>query len=315
MVQIGSQISLYKQLTNDLMNEVKVVTSLPNFTYNNSGKEISITLDDDYNDVLNINKYNSDWDPSIHNLALEQSFEFKNPSLLYGDSGLTMPGNQIGLAAHIHSRRSNFQRTVKIGVIDNAPRPVKITYFENFEAGTLRGEINLDYFLYLENYQTYNPTQATEVGMVLSGYLSSTSLIVDGDGSVFPMSEFNEVGGPLWRLEQNWADPIYDSFDISNINLQLNVKHQLFKDIKDGKNKMSQLMMMDIMVQAMSLIIQEVYSNKEYTDEDLQDASPDSILMAVNYWISTYSVDTTTATSISNSLRDYWHRVAGKGGI
>src|SRR5699024_5266857 len=98
MVQIGSQISLYKQLTNDLMNEVKVVTSLPNFTYNNSGKEISITLDDDYNDVLNINKYNSDWDPYIHNLALEQSFEFKNPSLLYGDSGLTMPGNQIGLA-------------------------------------------------------------------------------------------------------------------------------------------------------------------------------------------------------------------------
>lgn len=313
MVQLDNQISLYKQLTDELLEKVGIFPIETIFSYDKDGKDQIIPLDDEYENIFTVNKYDSEWNPADNELRIEQSFRIKNPSFLYGYEGLTVGENLIGLAVHIHSRKSNFQKTIKISTIKNVSYPLKITFYGDFEAGSLRGDVELDYFLYLDKIEKTIPTQATEIGMVLSSYISSTNIIVDGDGSVFPMSEFHDPKGPLWKLEQNWADPLYDSFDISNINLKLNVAHPLFKNIKDGKTKMSQLMMIDIMVQAMALIIQQVNINREISEEELNDATPDSILSAVSYWISSFNVDTTSNTTIANSLRDHWHREIARG--
>lgn len=129
------------------------------------------------------------------------------------------------------------------------------------------------------------------------------TIIVDGEGSAFPISEFNEKNGPLWKLDKNWTDALEDTFDSSNVNLSLNIGHPLFAQIKDGKTRGNRILMGDIMIQSMAMIIQQVLLIEERNIDELDEASTTSILAVVKYWTQTFELDTSSLFSIMNSLR------------
>ena len=60
--------------------------------------------------------------------------------------------------------------------------------------------------------------------------------------------------------------------------------------------------MMEIVSQAMTLIINKVMEEKEEAEIDT-DISEGTILSTVDYWISVFDVDTSDIVHISNSLR------------
>lgn len=307
MSQLNNQISLYNKLTEQLAEEVGIHFATPIFSYFNQGETTYIEVTEKFDSILTINEYDSEWSPVEDNLEINQKCVFDDPSKLYGVKGLTLEENLIGLAVHIHSKKSNFQKTVPISSIPNTSVPFTIDFSENFTPGSLRGDVNLDFFIYLAEISETSPTHATTVGTVLNNeLLNSITIVTDGDGSIFPMSEFEDSNGPLWKIEKYWIEPNIDPFDISNVNLMLNVSHPLFENIKNGKQRVSSLMMTDIMVQAMTSIIQEVVIVQNYSIES-EDVLPDSILAVVQYWVSTYEIDVTSLFSIANSMREYWH--------
>lgn len=59
----------------------------------------------------------------------------------------------------------------------------------------------------------------------------------------------------------------------------------------------------DIMIQAMAMIIQQVILVEEKSLTEVDESSTSSILAVVNYWVTTFEVDTTSLFSIMNSLR------------
>lgn len=309
MAQIANQITLYKKMSIELSNIAGVKLSKPVFRYKYEQEEKKIELKEDYEGILTINEYEPMWSPSENNLEVNQVFSIENPSELFGENGITMPTNKIGIGAHLHSKTSNFQKTLNVGTIKNVKESVEIRFTHNFPISSLRGNLDIDFFIYLkENNENYFK-HANKVGMRLSeGNISTIELVIDGDGSAFPMSEFEDKEGPLWKIEKNWVEAHIDTFDSSNVNLSLNTAHPLFKQIKIGKSPMSRAIMGDIMVQAMSMIIQEVILIERVSIEDTSDALPDSIAMAVGYWISTFEIDTSSIFSITNSLRSYWDR-------
>ncbi|EAE3409281.1 TPA: hypothetical protein PNM84_001333 [Listeria monocytogenes] len=314
MAQPINQISLYRKMTDDLLGEVGIYISAPEFKYMYEKNEKEILLNESFDGILTINEYDSMWSPNENNLEMSQLFRFENPSALFGESGVTMSNNKIGLAVHLHSKTSNFQKTLNVGTILNTEEPIEIRFYHHFPPASLRGDIQLDFFLYLkENVENFHQ-HASKVGMILSeGDIENIEIITDGDGSAFPMSEFEDKSGPLWRLEKNWVEANLDTFDSSNVNLSLNTAHPLFRQIKDGKTAVSRALMGDIMIQAMSLIIQEVILIEKNSIEDTTDALPESILMAVQYWVSSFEIDLSSLFSITNSIRLHWDRQMFEG--
>ena len=59
----------------------------------------------------------------------------------------------------------------------------------------------------------------------------------------------------------------------------------------------------DIMVQAMSMLIQQVLIIEENTLDIVDEFTSNSILAVVKYWVTTFEVDTTSLFTIMNSLR------------
>lgn len=309
MVQVANQISLYQKMTDVLYKKAGFQFSKPVFCYIYEQKEKKINISDDFDGVLTINEYDSIWSPSENNLEVKQTFHIKNPSPLFGIEGITMEANKIGIAAHLHSKTSNFQKTIHVGIIKNQENPLKIEFSYNFPVASLRGNLELDFFLYLKESNEQFCQHATKTGMILSeGDILNLEIIIDGEGSNFPMSEFEDKVGPLWRLEKNWVESNIDTFDSSNINLSLNTVHPLFRQVKEGKTALSRALMGDIMIQAMSMIIQQVIIVEGASLEDISDAIPNSILAAVGYWISTFDIDISSSFSIMNSLRTHWDR-------
>lgn len=304
MINSNNKVSLYKKLDEELIGKVGLKIEQPTFQYKINDLLKEIETGEEFEGVLTINEYDTEWSPNENDLIVKQRFVFEKPSLLFGKEGIALEGSIIGIAVHIHSKTSNFQKKMNFGSIIPSEKPIVVNFEHKFPKDTLRGNLSISFFLYLQKVGSLMPFQADKVGMLLSeNDLYNIELIIDGIGSAFPINEFSDKNKPLWILEKNWADASDDTFDSSNVNLSLNIAHPLFEQVKAGKTKVSRAMMGDIMIQAMAMIIQQVILVEEKSLTEVDESSTSSILAVVNYWITTFEVDTTSLFSIMNSLR------------
>lgn len=304
MIQSTNQISLYRKIDSRMFEEAGIEAREPHFFYNSDNGLKEIETSPEFSDVLTINEFNDEWTPVEHDLLIKQKYILTNPSILFGENGVTMEGSRIGLAVHIYSKTSSIQKTFSIASFTDTHDRYEFLFEYTFSSASIRGTVEMDFFLFLQENSYYKPYQADQVGMILSEEnIYSLTIIADGEGSAFPITEFDQKDGPLWLLEKSWADAAEDTFDNSNINLKLNIAHPLFGQVKSGKTRASRALMGDIMVQAMAIIIQQVIIIEGNTLESAEDAISNSILSVVNYWITTFEVDISSVFSISNSLR------------
>lgn len=304
MINTNNKVSLYKKLDEELIGKVGLTIEKPIFQYKFNDVMREIEIGEEFEGVLAINEFDTDWSPNENELIVKQKFVFEKPSLLFGKEGIALEDSVIGIAVHIHSKTSNFQKKMNFGSITSSENPIVVNFEHKFLKDTLRGNLSMNYFLYLQKVGSSMPYQADKVGMSLSeNDLYNIDLVIDGIGSAFPITEFSDRNGPLWMLEKNWADANDDTFDSSNVNLSLNISHPLFEQIKAGKTKMNRAMMGDIMIQAMSMIIQQVLIVEQRSLTEVDEGSTSSILAVVNYWVTTFEVDITSLFSIMNSLR------------
>jgi len=304
LIQSTNQVSLYRQIDSNMIEAAGIEVSTPQFFYNTSEGVKEIELGEEFDNVLTINEFDTEWSPKENDLTVKQKFTFANPSVLFGDKGVTMNDNKIGLAVHIHSKTSGNQKKINFGSQINTQNKMEVQFEYNFPKDSIRGIIGMDFFMYLQDIVETRTYHANQIGMRLSAEdLSNLIIVVDGEGSAFPITEFNEKNGPLWILEKKWADATEDIFDSSNVNLSLNIVHPLFEQIKGGKTKAIRALMGDIMVQAMSMLIQQVLIIEENTLDAVDESISNSILAVVKYWVTTFEVDTTSLFTIMNSLR------------
>jgi len=301
-----NKIATYQLIDEDLLRESGFRINPTYFTYHNlsnSLEYIRLEEDDEIQETLYLNELEDKWSPLTNDLTIHQLFTIKDPSIYFGKNGVTSDSNMIGIGVHIHSTTTNIQMKRSIGSFGRTTEPIEIKFEEYFPKNKLRGRIFLDFFYYLEEVNETNNFQAKEKGMLLSDDLLLTlELVIDGDGSVFPISEVSDKGGPLWTLEKYWADPIEDQFDNNNVSLKLNKLHPMFKVINDSTSRYGNFIMEDIIIHAMALIIQEVVLDENLNVEEYE-VSGNSILTVVKYWIETFEVDITNRFSILNSLK------------
>src|SRR5699024_7387776 len=302
-----NKISLYRKIDDVMKEKAGVEISKPRFSYVAENEENVIHLPNDFDKVTYLNQYDSLWSPIIHDLTINQSFFIKRPEVFFGEQGVSMPQNQLGIAAHIHSASSHFQKTISFGTITSNINSIELPFHYQFPRSSLRGNVEIDYFIYLKTNEVYFSQHANEVGMnICDEDIENILIIIDSKGSIFPITEYEDKNGQIWKLQKNWIEPGVDGFDSSNINLCINTLHPLFGQLKKGKLPISRAFMNDIILQAITLIVQQIVIVEEFQVEDMKDALPGSILSAVYYWVTTFDIDITNLFTIRNSLKDYW---------
>ncbi|TDL98661.1 hypothetical protein ERX27_02475 [Macrococcus brunensis] len=309
----SNQIALYKKINEQLIENSGLFIEFKGLSYQSENETVKLNPLPDFDGMIVVNDYDNNWTPAENNLKVHSTLSIKDASVLFGSNGVTMPENTIGFAVHIHSKSSFFQKTLTIFEITSDMKDIKFDFNQTFNAGELNGQLSLDYFLYLKEYNNHYFKHANHSGMILTEFdLHNYMVIVDGDASSFPINEFEDKEGPLWKLEKHWVDAESDSFNSSNVCLSLNIKHYLFPQLKEGKTAISRTMMGDIMVQAMAMIITQVKNeNCDLHSEEI--IVEGSILSACQYWVKTFNVDTTDMFTITNSLRAYFSQSFLKG--
>ncbi|MTB42827.1 hypothetical protein GKS22_03720 [Streptococcus uberis] len=297
--------NLYNQIDEKLSNDIGLSVSDYTFYYGDINLEkmvIEKTISP-FEEVV-MSDIDDQWLAEQFPLTICQQIIINRPDLLFGPLGVTSKENKLGIGIHIHSKSSMFQKTVSVAEInyDEGRTIYDVEY--TFEKSMLRGSISLDTFIYVKQLNKIFPLHADLQGMRVSkGNISEIKIIIDGRGSSFPIGEFSDPKGALWKLEMGAFDPTIDLFSFDNIRLLLNISHKNYVLLKENKTKLSKALMVEIMAQAMTLIISEVLA---VTDIDLTediDVDEGTILVAVRYWISTFDININNIVDISNSIR------------
>lgn len=294
-------ISLFKTLSEDMLSKLDIHNLLTSFYYREGNIEVPLELEDQ--DELHsyyMGRSKNFWDPNINNLVVERSFEINNPKILFGDNGITTDEGLLGVGVHVYSRSSNFQTTIPINVtLSNNSRSVLVEFRHEFNPAQIKGEVDFSLFVYLKNDISYVPMFASIPGIKL-GKLDSFKIIVDGDGSIFPVVEVEKLDEPLWNVIINWTDINSDSFDTDNVRIEINSKHHMYGYIYKS-TKASQYLLVEIFSNALSQIIFRAVNDDDFEMDG--EIIPNSIASVVIYWIQTFEVNVTSYESINYSLR------------
>ncbi len=291
------EINLYQKIDEQYMEMAGIEVGSPQLSYYDliEEGEKDIILDDNATDVIELNKYESTWNPDGNDLRYKQEFTVVDPSKLFGKDRITDVANEIGIAVHLYSRESRFQETITLkDSIISTDKAKRIIFEKYFNKSKLRGVVNIEIFFYLKKLVYENPYQANEVGMKLSQTeIFKTRIIIDGEGSTFPITEVDNPKGPLWTIRKEWSDPSSDAFDITNVQVVLNRKHKAFKKLVQSNGPLTQELMSNIINQAMAMIISQAVADMNAQEEswDFDMAEEGSVLSVVKYWTEIFELD------------------------
>lgn len=295
--------NLFKQINKELEEKIGLFVSDYSLNYKIDGEQKDILCPILPNTVQVMSELDSNWTADYDDLIVKQTIKIENSSYLFGVDGITLEQNKLGIGVHIHSKTSMFQETISKAEVCKSEVPQSFDIVCSFPQGKLRGKVYIETFFYIKELKKTFPTHADLEGMRVSQKnISELVLIIDGDGSMFPIGEFEDKNGPLWKLKLGNFNASEDLFSYDNISILLNTAHSLFRQLNERKTALSRGLMMEIVSQAMTLIINKVMEEREEAEIDT-DISDGTILSMVDYWISVFDVDTSDTVHISNSLR------------
>lgn len=293
-----NDIALYKQVNNVMYETISPKIEEIIFYYEENNEEKTVEIGE-MNQVIFINEIDHNWDAARHDLNVKLKLNLSNLNTLFGNDGVTHSENKIGVAAHFHSRTSNYQETVPCGDISNENPSITVVLEKKFQKSFLKGKVECTLFLYLKELNVKESYRADVLGMRF-GDLESFTVMIDGEGSMFPILEVEKPGEALWSVYSAWSDIYSEPLDVEFVRVELNKKHPAFNIIM-GETKPSKYLLSEVFANAMTQIIYKVVQEEDFDLTNQE--SMESIASAVSYWISTFEIDTTSLETINYTLR------------
>lgn len=185
----------------------------------------------------------SDWNPDLHNLTVGCVMtNVGDLHLLFGPDGIAATDAVLLLALEWSSADSGWR---------SPGQPLRLTREQLsganeipglqllLPAGSMRGVGALGVQLYLGEPGTTDSADAglaRQKGARLGTLSDSVRVVIDGDGSLFPV--LTESLGPdqaLWEMRTSWNDPREEPFSSEYVALVLNRDHDLFEQLGTGR--------------------------------------------------------------------------------
>lgn len=305
---MSTALSFYKELDEELFQKIGYIEQPMQATYlNEDGEliEMEVVLEDGQENTYYLSDPRVHWDPDLHDVNLNFEFEIENPSFLFGSNGLTDEDGVLGIAIRWYSRDAAQMRVKPIATLTSADHSFYEKVELGIERGVLRGKVTLEVILYMHQPSSRQIHVAS--GTVL-GILGSSVILIDGNTSMFPILEIDDKTKPLWWVECNFEDPLYDAFTDDNIAIIINVGHKNAKHLKLDKGLGSSPLLLEILASGLQVIVEETKRSGDWEDVLGNKSEPGSIGEAVYYFLNTFSWDVSSPERLLKSIRDDFNR-------
>lgn len=259
------------------------------------------------NGYLQISDDRCEWTADSYDLSFKRTYTINNPLFLFGENGIACEGAELGLAILWTSKSSN-QRGVKVigGFKRKSAKSIEFNIDSAFPPGQLKGSISFQTILFLKTPGICKINEkhlANNAGMIL-GYLDEFIIIIDGNGSVFPIFEVSEASQPLWWVKCDWTDAQVDRFEEENVKICLNKANPNYSLLKLEDGIKDSPLLIDIIASALQIIIQKVKDEECWADiRSGKNFEQGSIAQAIHYFITTFNWDVYSPENLARTIR------------
>ncbi|MBQ5965155.1 hypothetical protein [Massilia sp. ZL223] len=210
----------------------------------------------------------SDWNPDLHNLTVTCTLgNVADLEPLFGPGGVAAADAVLLVALEWTSADSGWRRLGPPLRLTRAGLPAAddgVTLSLELPPGSVRGTGMIAVQLFMGEPGSAEVGDAGTVrqkGVRLGALSGLLCVVIDGDGSLFPVQE-EELGrdGPLWKMHTAWDDPREEPFASEYVALVLNRDHELFDQLRDrraGQNRQTPLMR-HVLASWIALLVHEV---------------------------------------------------------
>jgi hypothetical protein len=226
-VNISPYLLLYSDI--EYVNSEYCVSTGQVKIYSNNNE---VTFKEDGNYIIP-SGYLADQD----DLTVELSISINNAQGLFADEssdGVVPEDAKLGLALFWESKESG-QRGVGSRIEFGSSDTIQnISLTLDFPKKEFRSEVSITPRLFLAepSQKILNAKYCSTRGSILGDLSESRTIILDGDGSTYPLYEVsNGLNEPLWRVYMNWSDPLHDSF-FHHFKVTINRDHPDYESVK-----------------------------------------------------------------------------------
>ena len=245
--------------------------------------------------VVQMEDPGGEWHPEKHELSVKCKCIINNPLFLFGENGLAPSLNsEIGVGIMWLAPDSSIRGIQPVGIIrSDSTEACVIDSNIHFDSKTLRGNLFLQTVLYLKKRGTPSEKEkhlARYSGTIL-GVLDETRVIIDGNGSMFPIHMVANPTEPLWWVHCRWEDPTQDSFTDDNFCIYLNTAHKDYGYLNANEGIKNSPLLMEILCSSIQMLVMKVLNDSVYRDDTIHgvDLKQGSVSSVVNYFIHVYS--------------------------
>ncbi len=251
------------------------------------------------------------WHPEEYGLSVRCRSIINTPSFLFGPNGLAAyDGSEIGLAVMWMAPDSSIRGIETIGVIRSEDiYPCIVEKEFGFRPKLLRGDLIMQTILYLKKKgnQSEKEKHLAQITGTILGVLDETKVIIDGNGSMFPIRTMQNPTEPLWWVYCGWEDPTQDKFSDDNFCIYLNSAHKDYGALNANEGIKNSPLLMEILCSAVQILIMKVLNDTAYSYDTIHghNLKEGSVSSVVNYFYHAYkwSYDKDDPEKLASSIR------------
>ncbi len=256
--------------------------------------------------VIQLIDSNCQWHANSYDLCFRRKCIISNTSFLFGANGVVDDHSVLGIAVMWSSKKTSSQRGV-FNICEITKKNDNRKAFDiegSFPPGQLKGAILLETLVYMKDPGDIKTGAYAKNSGTILGVLDVVTIIMDGNGSVFPIVEVKEPFQPLWYVVCSWSDPLVDAFDEDNVKLCINTANTSYNLLKLEEGLKESPFLKEILASAMQTIVLNVMTSN-YWDEILkgENFEDGSIGQAINYFITTFGWETSSPERLALSIR------------
>lgn len=309
--------NLYPVLSQKLFESIGYIPSEPKFSYFENDRVHDLGLKNSTGNQLNLTAEIEDvrchFELEKHELSVSKSVTINSPQFLFGEKGIVPQNATIGVAVQWISSKSDHRGVFQLGQISKKDKKVELSSTYHFRPSLVRGSIILRTVLYLKEYSGCSPNEkhlCNQTGTII-GTFDGCEILVEGNGSIFPIVEINDPSKPLWKLYyDDSADPLQDAFDEEHVEIRLNKAHPSYDELKIDSSLKESPLFLEVISSALMIIIESAKNalgpDWDAVINDQSSFDRGSIAEAVSYFVTKLGWETSSPSLMAESIHNFF---------
>ena len=268
---------MYKNIDSTLSKTLRISSKREYYYFDNNEKKY--IQEEKIDSIKDINAYelvdeNEEWNSKNQSLFLNLVLKIENIDQVFYD--LCCDDTILGIGLEWKPNKSKLKTCIKLGEFCKKDQE-KVFKTYDIELKNITSNVDFKWLIYVVTPGKINfkPNYGNNAGIILGDSLL-WSIIVEGEGSIFPIFDEYKEDAPLWYCRCNFTDIYEDEFIEDNVSIILNRAHKAYKYIQPKTAYFNSLMFSELISNAIyNLIVEIKRVNIQNGNDEIIDFSQD----------------------------------------